>query len=46
LIAEYSADYPDFLANRAGAERLPYLRAFAEVSGMSGRCRSRSIDHR
>lgn len=30
-IAEYGADYPDFLASRAGAERLPYLRAFAEL---------------
>src|SRR5215510_8247869 len=30
-IAEYGADYPAFLASRAGAERLPYLRAFAEL---------------
>jgi putative DNA-binding protein len=30
-IAEYGADYPAYLASRAGAERLPYLRAFAEV---------------
>jgi Putative DNA-binding domain len=30
-IAEYGADYPVFLANRAGAERLSYLRAFAEL---------------
>src|SRR5262245_25841325 len=30
-IAEYGADYPTFLASRAGAERLPYLRAFAEL---------------
>jgi hypothetical protein len=30
-IAEYGADYPDFLASRAGAERLPYLRALAEL---------------
>jgi Putative DNA-binding domain len=30
-IAEYGADYPAFLANRAGAERLPYLRDFAEL---------------
>lgn len=30
-IAEYGADYPAFLPSRAGAERLPYLRAFAEL---------------
>jgi Putative DNA-binding domain len=30
-IAEFGADYPAFLAGRAGAERLPYLRAFAEL---------------
>jgi hypothetical protein len=30
-IAEYGADYPAFLASRAGAERLPYLRGFAEL---------------
>src|SRR5215470_12587203 len=30
-IAEYGADYPAFLATRAGAERFPYLRAFAEL---------------
>jgi hypothetical protein len=30
-IAEYGPDYPVFLASRAGAERLPYLRAFAEL---------------
>jgi hypothetical protein len=30
-IAEYGADYPDFLASRAGAERLPCLCAFAEL---------------
>src|SRR5262249_57237219 len=30
-IAEYGADYPTFLASRAGAERLPYLHAFAEL---------------
>jgi len=30
-IAEYGADYPAFLASRPGAERLPYLRAFAEL---------------
>jgi len=30
-IAEYGADYPSFLAGRAGAERLPYLRALAEL---------------
>jgi putative DNA-binding protein len=30
-IAEYGADYPPFLGSRPGAERLPYLRAFAEL---------------
>jgi hypothetical protein len=30
-IAEYGADYPAFLASRAGAERLPYLHAFAKL---------------
>ena len=30
-IAEYGIDYPAFLASRAGAERLPYLCAFAEL---------------
>jgi putative DNA-binding protein len=30
-ITEYGADYPAFLASRAGAERLPYLCAFAEL---------------
>jgi len=30
-IAEYGIDYPAFLASRAGAERLPYLYAFAEL---------------
>jgi Putative DNA-binding domain len=30
-IAEYGTDYPAFLASRAGAGRLPYLRAFAEL---------------
>jgi hypothetical protein len=36
-IAEYGADYPDFLASRAGAERLPYLRAFAELEWHVGK---------
>src|SRR5262249_39935167 len=30
-IAEYGGDYPAFLASRVGAERLPYLHAFAEL---------------
>jgi hypothetical protein len=30
-IAEYGAGYPAYLASRAGAERLPYLHAFAEL---------------
>jgi uncharacterized protein len=30
-IAEYGADYPASLASRGCAERLPYLRAFAEL---------------
>jgi hypothetical protein len=30
-IAEYGADYPTFLASRAGAESLPYLRPFAKL---------------
>lgn len=30
-IAEYGAGFPDFLSSRPGAERLPYLRGFAEL---------------
>jgi Putative DNA-binding domain len=30
-IAEYGADFPEFLAERPGAERVPYLRVFAEL---------------
>jgi hypothetical protein len=30
-IAEYGRDFPAFLADRPGAERLPYLRLFAEL---------------
>jgi hypothetical protein len=30
-IAEYGADFPAFLSARPGAERLPYLRAFATL---------------
>jgi hypothetical protein len=30
-IAEYGASFPEFLDGGAGAERLPYLRAFAEL---------------
>jgi len=36
-IAEYGADYPEFLASRAGAEHLPYLRAFAELEWHIGK---------
>jgi hypothetical protein len=36
-IAEYGADYPAFLASRAGAERLPYLRTFAELEWQLGK---------
>jgi hypothetical protein len=36
-IAEYGADYPAFLASRAGADRLPYLRAFAELEWHVGK---------
>ncbi len=36
-IAEYGADYPAFLASRAGAERLPYLRALAELEWHVGK---------
>jgi hypothetical protein len=35
-IAEYGADYPRFLATRAGAERVPYLRSFAELEWLLG----------
>ena len=30
-IAEYGADFPDFLADRPGVERAPYLRWFAQL---------------
>ncbi len=30
-IAEYGERFPGFLANRLGAERIPYLRSFAEL---------------
>jgi hypothetical protein len=43
-IAEYGADYPAFLASRAGAGRLPYLRAFAELEWQLGQV-SIAIDH-
>jgi len=36
-IAEYGADYPAFLASRAGAERLPYMRALAELEWHVGK---------
>ena len=36
-IAEYGAGFPQWLADRAGAERLPYLRAFAELERCVGR---------
>ena len=43
-IAEYGADYPDFLASRPGADRLPYLRAFAELERHVGQV-SIAVDH-
>jgi len=43
-IAEYGADYPAFLAGRAGAERLPYLRAFAELEWHLGHV-AIAVDH-
>jgi len=35
-IAEYGAAFPDFLSKCAGAERLPYLRDFAELEWLAG----------
>jgi hypothetical protein len=35
-IAEYGARFPDFLSTRPGAERLPYLRDFAELEWAIG----------
>jgi putative DNA-binding protein len=43
-IAEYGADYADFLASRPGGERLPYLRAFAELERHVGQV-SIAVDH-
>ena len=43
-IAEYGADYPDFLASRPGADRLPYLRAFAGLERHVGQV-SIAVDH-
>jgi hypothetical protein len=36
-IADYGADFPQFLGDRTGAARLPYLRAFAELEWCVGR---------
>jgi Putative DNA-binding domain len=35
-IAEYGEDFPAFLANRPEAERVPYLRSFAELEWQVG----------
>jgi hypothetical protein len=35
-IAEYGRDFPDFLADRPSAERVPYLRWFAELEWQLG----------
>jgi len=44
-IAEYGVDYPAFLARRAGAESLPYLRDFAELEWHVGQV-SIAVEHR
>jgi Putative DNA-binding domain len=36
-IAEYAEDFPDFLGDHAGAERLPYLSDFARLDWCLGR---------
>ena len=36
-IAEYGADFPEFLSTRPTADRVPYLRAFAELEWYLGR---------
>jgi hypothetical protein len=43
-IAEYGADFPEFLADRRGAERIPYLRSFAELEWHLGHI-SIAVDH-
>jgi putative DNA-binding protein len=35
-IAEYGADFPEFLSMHPGAERIPYLRAFGELEWAIG----------
>lgn len=35
-IAEYGADFPEFVSVQAGSERVPYLRAFAELEWAVG----------
>jgi hypothetical protein len=35
-IAEYGKDFPEFLSTYAGSERVPYLRAFAELEWSVG----------
>ena len=35
-IAEYGEDFPRFLATHSGAERIPYLRRFAELEWHAG----------
>lgn len=35
-IAEYGADFPEFLSTQRGTERVPYLRAFGELEWIIG----------
>jgi hypothetical protein len=35
-IAEYGAEFPEFLSRRPGAGRVPYLRAFSELEWLVG----------
>lgn len=42
-IAEYGAEFPEFLAARPGAERVPYLRSFGELEWAIG-CVSIAIE--
>jgi hypothetical protein len=43
-IAEYGAEFPQFLAQRVGAERIPYLCSFAELEWHLGHA-AVAIDH-
>lgn len=43
-IAEYGADFPAFLAQRAGGDQVPYLRWFGDLEWHVGRI-SVAIDH-